>query len=534
MIEKAPQNFFSKTFCVLLVVIAFAFMYQPWGISNIDLRGDEGFYALNMNEADFSSYPVTTAFGVKVRNGYFLYPYLCRVVQDAFNCSIETALRGVSLFWALAIAVTAGITATIMRTFKAGLVAFSVFMGAHFVFEKSCFANSMTMAVFFVFLAQIMWVYFGFVKTKWNTAWIISLSLLSIAFLCNGFVSIIYFALPLLFMHRPLKVIPKLSKKGFLVGLALLLLVIGFWLAPYIKSADNSVIDYSIIRSHTFLGILWNIVSKPFEMIVRLLPWTFILWMPFCVALRPLDESPIVSHYFRVIFFIDGLIALMNPFGATIGLMYAVAALALLCGMIYDAGVRRYSVEIRKMLVFCTYLGVIASGVILHWYFQLEAQENWITYFGIAVLFLVQASWIYFYRKQGQIWLILLSVSCSIGIFYHCFVFSAFDHDKNVKYIAEQIAAALENEVPEVDSTTPVYIVNITGLYNEGAYINHPLKTVDSLAELPSDAKVVYLLSPDTFPQHTNRVWTNKWKISYRGKQICFWRGELPKSKFSK
>ncbi|MBR7128349.1 MAG: hypothetical protein IKD09_07165 [Lentisphaeria bacterium] len=526
MIEKAPQNFFSKTFFVLLLVAAFILMYQPWNLSLRELQGNEGFFATNTLEVDFSQYPITTAHKVPARNGYFLYPFMSRLLYDNFSLTIEQATRYTSLFWAFAIALTAGITVWGLRSFKAGLVSFSFFVGVNFVFEKSVLANPTFMALFFVFLAQIFWVYFGFVKTKWNTAWLVSLFLLSIAFLCNGFISLIYFAVPLLFTHRPLKVFSRLSKGGFFVGCVWLTAVILFWGAPYLIGSNHGEIITSIFSVQRLSEWLIHIIYTPFEMIVRLLPWSLIAWLPFCVALRPLDETPVISHYFRVLFFAEFLIALTNPFGNIISIAYSLAPLAVLCGLSYDVGVRRYSAEIRKLLILCSYITTgLAIAVMVYCFMPASLLKDDLPTFALGILFLLQSCWIYFYRKHGQIWLVLLSVSCAIGLFYYATMFKYRIKNRSRSSIGLAIRDGLDRESAK-QHIPVIYSVNIGGFYNEGVYINYPINKINSLQELPRTEQVVYLLSPN-FPQYPDREWTNLLRENYRQNTIGVWRGEL-------
>ena len=528
MIEKSPQNFFSKLCCILLIIIVFILMYQPWKLSLREVQGNEGFYATVMQEVNFESYPVVTAHNVKVRNSYFLYPHLCRFLQDKFSLGIEEPLRYTAFFWAVAIALSAGITAGALRSFKAGLVAFSFFLGCNFVFEKSVLANPTTMAVFFVFLSHISWVYFGFIKTKWNTAWLTSLILLSVAFLCNGFISIIYFAIPLLFTHRPLKVFSKLSKSGFIVGGIILLGVVLLWFVPYLRGNDYGTINYTIFHAQRLGEWLLHIVYTPFEMIVRLLPWTFIAWLPFCVALRPLDETPVMSHYFRVLFFSEFIIALVNPFGNIICIIYSLAPLAVLCGLSYDIGVRRYSEEIRKLIVLCSYIAIgLGIATIVYCFIPNSLLKNDLPTFSLGILFLLQAFWIYRYRKRGQIWLIMLSISCSIGLFYYATMYKYRIKHTLRREIGETIHNSLhaDKDVKWKDKK-PIYTLNIAGFYNEAVYIEHPIIKVNSLSELPKNEPSVYLLSVG-FPQYRDRSWTNLMRTSYQDTGISLWRGDL-------
>ena len=525
MIEKSPQNFFGRITCILLVIIAFTLMYQPWKLSLREFQGNEGFFVSNTQEVDFDSYPVTTAHNVKVLNGYFLYPYLSRILHDKLDLDWAESTRYTALFWAFAIALSAGITVWGLRSFKAGLMSFSFFLGVNFVFEKSVLANPTFMAVFFVFLAHIMWLYFGFVKTKWNTAWLTSLFLLTIAFLCNGFISIIYFAVPLIFMHRPLRVFSKLSKVGFFIGGLFLLVVILLWLFPYLNNINRGEMNYSIFHAQNLGEWLCHIAYTPFEMIVRLLPWSLIAWLPFCVALRPLDETPVISHYFRVLFFVEFIIALTNPFGNIISIAYALAPLAVLCGLIYDVGVRRYYSEIRKLILTCSYMVTgLAIAVIVYCFYPQSLMKNDLPTFCLGLLFIGQAFWIYYYRKNGQIWLILLSTSCSIGLFYYATMHKYRIQHRDRSIIGLKINESLNSENKEKLS---VYMINIGGFYNEGSYIDYPIIKINSLQDLPKNSEYVYLLSPN-FPQYPDRIWTNFVRENYQDSAISLWRGDLP------
>lgn len=526
MIEHAPQKLRTKALWIIIILSAFALMYQPWNIHLLELQSNEGFYATNMLEIDLTQFPLTSAHGIGIKNSFFLYPYMCKIIYTLWDIPIENAMRLTTLFWLFATAVLAGLTAGFNKGFKAGVVAFCFFMGINFIFEKSLFGYPLAMGVFWVFLAHVLWLYFGFIKSNWNIAWIVSLSSLAIAFLAAGFLAIIVFFLPLLFTHRPLKLFNKLSKWGFWVGLIILLFAILSWMAPYIFTHQTIMFDYTIFQIKNVWEYFVEIFYTPFEMLVRLLPWTLIAWMPFCVALRPLDETPIFSHFFRILFFTNFIFVIANPFSNIMGLIYALPSLAVLCGLNYDIGVRRYSGEMRKLVIICSYIcACLAIATIVYCFLPNGILKNDLPTFSLAILFLLQGFWIYYYRKNGQIWLILLSISVAFGLFFYGTMNKYRILDRSRSGIGYAMRDALDLE-KNSELIKKVYKKDIMDFYNEGVYVNYPIQKINSLNELPKNEPVVYLLNVD-FPQFPDRIWTNLFKDNYRKLNVYLWRGEL-------
>ena len=112
-------------------------------------------------------------------------------------------------------------------------------------------------------------------------------------------------------------------------------------------------------------NFLLNIIWSPVQLLLVMLPWTLLIWMPFCAAIRPLDKTPIFSHYFRVIFITDFLFTLLNPLSTMDDFMFTLPPLALLCAITYDTAVRRYSVEMRHLILICGYIPAILAAVLM-------------------------------------------------------------------------------------------------------------------------------------------------------------------------
>ena len=538
MIEPGAKNFFVRMIWLILFLGVLSVMFQFWNFSVRDLSQNEGLYAAIVRELNPDK-PMSIVHGVGIRNNYFLYPWLCSVFYRITDFQLPHIMRYINLFFMAATALLIGLTAGFARDFKAGMIGCGFFAANLIVFMYSQYASPLMMSLFLLFSAQNAWIYFGYIKGKWNLGWIISLFLISCGFLAGGIKIVIYFFLPLLFLHRPLKFSSRINKRGFIIGLLLLLGALIFWALPFVFYGRGMEWAYMPIEYRGMGNFLLNIISSPIQLLLCLLPWTLVIWMPFCVAIRPLDRIPIFSHYFRVIFITDFIFILLNPLSTMDDFIFTIPVLALLCALTYDTAVRRYSVEMRHLVLSCAYILImLATGLLIYCFLPYESISRYVDLlpltagkeriFSAILAFFALAVWIYHYRKQGQIWLMLLFTAGAIGVFCQLTYIPYRNSDRSRSELGLKIRQVITDDGGNENAV--VYKNDILDLYSESYYLHHKVKKINNLDDIDTKEKVIYLLTTD-FPQYPERTWKNLLEITYRGQKLILYRGETAKRK---
>lgn len=538
MIEPGAKNFFIRIFWLLLLAGALTVMYQVWNLHSRDLSQNEGFYtalAAEINPAQ----PMCTAHGVGIKNNHFLLPLITNLLSRYISLPLSSILRYVNFFFLTATALLLSFTAGFTRDFKAGIIAAGFFCANLFIFLLSMYAETFMIGLFCLFAAQCAWIYFGFSKGHWNLAWVCSLFFVSCGFLAAGVKIPLYFFLPLFFMHRPLKLTSRLNKKGFAVGMIIfgIGIILRFW--PFIFFSHQIKWDYMPLVYQGMGNFLLNIILEPLQMLLLLFPWTLLIWMPFCVAIRPLDKTPIFSHYFRVIFITGFVFTVFNPFSVFNDFIFTLPPLALLCALSYDTAVRRYSVEIRRMAILCGYItAFLAASLIIYCFFPagevaqyinlLPPEPNKDRIFSAIIAFMVISLWSYHYRKHGQIWLIMLFTAAAMGIFCQLTFIPFQNNDRSRSELGLAILKAINDDGGKQDAI--IYKNNILDLYNESYYMKKTVIKINNFDDIDSKKNIIYLLTTD-FPQYPERTWKNIFETTYRGQKLYLYRGETTKRK---
>ena len=95
----------------------------------------------------------------------------------------------------------------------------------------------------------------------------------------------------------------------------------------------NELLD-SVFQSSDY----WQeALTFPLMLPVRLLPWSIIAWLPFCVALQTTDQTPIFSRYLRTLTLSTLLLLWLMPAHDARELLYLLGPLAIQTGLFYDA-----------------------------------------------------------------------------------------------------------------------------------------------------------------------------------------------------
>ncbi len=530
---------------LLLLLLAFAVLYQPWRLGERELFWNEGDYAVQAQEMD-RSLPLAVAHGVALPNAFPFYPLLVSHLRAHCPISMELALRLVSVAAAAATALLVGGVAGRIRGATAGLAAAAMFLSTNLVVEKALDGYPTFLANFFLLAAQLVYFSFGMGRAAWNRAWLFAAVLLAGAFYAGGFWYLVYFIFPLIFLRRPLSVGRRWIRPGFALGCVILIGVILFWRLPYWISG-NTLPMTLLAGRESWSDYLGQLLEFPWNFALRLLPWTFLAWAPFCVALFPVDTVPLYSQYLRTIVISTFFLLWFRPGTDPRDFALLIGPLSIMVGLNYEMTVRRYATQLARCLRCCEYfLYVAAAALILflvlpEWLlesmFHLDRpvefryQPRFLIIAGAIVLaLLIFAAWFRSRkRKLRPVWAVLLLTGCAAGLFFWTVMVPYRTQSTAKRELGAELRSALVHAGVNPDrQDLKVYKLDILDLYGECYYLGVPVHKIFSLDELPKDQKRVYLFSTE-FPQYPERAWSNLLPPgkTYRSHRICLWEGVL-------
>ncbi|UKI29523.1 MAG: hypothetical protein L6W00_15710 [Lentisphaeria bacterium] len=249
--------------------------------------------------------------------------------------------------------------------------------------------------------------------------------------------------------------------------------------------------------------------ALPLMLPLRLLPWSLIAWIPFCVALQALDSTPILSRYLRTLVFASLALLWLLPDGDPVELLYLLGPLSILVGINYELGMRRYGFKIRKALILCSAFAVVAAlsvGVVCF------VPQEWLTPFlslsnsldfaasagyrgwaAVAVLVLLYIAWrLYRGRSARPVWIMLLATSAAAGIFCGAVLTPYRAQADDKREFGRSFRNALRGS--RRGSSTKG---NILDLYGELCYVGLPVVKIQELDELPLNDRIVYLVDTE-------------------------------------
>ncbi len=510
----------NKTAAFTVLAAAFLIIYLPWLSGSRELFREESLYAVETVEFSANSLQVT-AHGMPVYSNAPLFPALCHLVWKTTALPLELVMRGISMLMLAAGGVLVYFASASQREPRAGWVAAAFYMTPLIVLEKAVEGTPVTMAAFFLAAAQLVYFYYSIRQANWNKAWIFSAILLSFGFLAGGIAVIFFFIAPMFFFRRPLSVRSRLKVPGFAVAVLILSAIVAVWTIPGLLSAERNLYD---IWLDSFLfykrKYLLELVEFPLLLPLRLLPWSLIAWLPFCVALQDLDKTPIYSRYLRTLFLVNLVLVWIFNDSESRAIIYLLGPLSIMTGITYDLGTRRYGERIRKTLVLCEILILLLAVAfaavlvtpenILSLFMSLKntlAFRHGTAFFVTACigspLLLALGISLHIMRKKQPLWSMLLLAIVCCGIFYGG-VMNPYRSQIKTK---RKVGADIRNVLPQDDKLI-LYKQGINDLYGELFYTGAKIRKLSSLKELPQDESVVYLLSTE-FPGTTDRSWVN-------------------------
>ena len=528
----------------LLLIAAFVVMYMPLQLGSKELSTREGYFAAMAVEKNVASaLPVAVAQG-EVLSGYYpLFPALASLF-DKTGIPMELNLRLISVFALMMLAVTVWIVGRRAVSPQAGIVAAVMTVTTVLVTDKGIDGYPNMLACLFIFWGWMVWFTFGAVKRMWPQAWIYSSFFCGLAFYTIGWLAIVYFVFPFIFLRRPLTVWRKLKSPSVIVAFIVVVGFVLFWAVPMWMVSDSLHVREQSIDVFTFSEYFTHLLEFPFDVAVKLLPWSFIAWAPFCVALFRMDDNLMFSRYLRTI--VISLFAFMwlNPFYNSRDLLVLVAPLAVLCGSNYWILVRRYTRQyyyIFRIIALC--IATVAL-MIIGFYLIPNSWLDLAPYLGRGLEFkddfkimgltklciaLMISLYLFFLEHRNIVlWRNMLGLVVAVSLCNWGFV-TPYKAQTTMKHrFAESLKDAILAEADYSENLVVYKDTNIAGLYSECYYLGCQVKRIHSLNELPEDKKTVYLLSTRT-PFIPGRKTSN---LLPKGKQykktvVYLWKGVL-------
>ena len=531
--EKTKFNrFFAASAAILLLML-----YAPFCLNFQELFSDEGFYISAARELQTFP-PLMTAQGDVYFGGYPLYPFLVSLISRA-GIPMEYALRLIPCVSFLVLAVVVFLSTWKAKSVLEGIIAASVLMLNLISIDKFSDGNPVLLATLGIFSAWMIWFTLGVWQGYWNLTWIISFLLLGIVFYTIGISGVILTVFPMFFHRRPLTVWTKPRDGGFITGLMVLLFFLLLWGIPRWTAPGNVMWRGNEYYLPTIGEYLIHLATFPFDAAFRFLPWTLFAWAPFCPAIVPLDENPLLSRYLRTLFLGTFVLLWLSPFTESRDMFYMVPPLAVLVALNYWIVVRRYGWKLLRVfqilavtvLILCTglfsYL-LIPQEILPEILFSdlqfLKDSPYWkLSLICSAAGAVFALSAILMCSLGSRVWLVICILSAAVIIPYRGVILPCRGLESPRKKIGQEFRNALPGkELPKV-----VYrMYDVPPSYCEMYYFGIQIKTISAAEELPENDSLVYVFS-SVVPSAPERNWECLHKVFYKNRNIELWCGEL-------
>lgn len=535
--EKSPRVILA----VLALAVMFMLIYTPWRLGDRELYWQEGYFATQASEIEYYFMPLVLAHGMAIQTSFPLYPLCAAILHNELHLPMELVLRMLSVVAVAILSVVTWFAARSTSGVQAACVAAAFMFSTAIIIEKSIEGYPNTLMLLFLASGWFSWFTLGAGRGRWNMAWSVALFFCGMAFYTSGFIALFYFIFPLIFMRRPLTIWSKMNKPGFYIGMAILIGFILLWALPLIILGKTLPFRPLLFDPDSLSAYVEHLYQFPFDVFIRLMPWSILVWAPFCVAYHPLDKTPIFSRFLRIIVISLFMFLWLSPFTEPRDIMILVSPLAVLTGINYAIVIRRYGDKILALCKLLSFPVCIVGASVL--FFYLIPAEWWSSIYQpprgigfryeikyifpgiiygataiVAGLILVQS------RVKPYLWLYILMLTSGVMIFFWTIIYPYKSQEKTKHTIGFELKRVLEQE--HVPGNEIIYKDITTGMYGECFYIGAKIRRIISNEEIPSDKKIVYLISTE-FPLAPERRWRNllSERKMYKDKRICLWQG---------
>ena len=527
----------------LIIGIAFLVIYGIWVFFPRELFRQECFYAAQAFEYTLK-HPMVTIHETPVRNAYPIYPALCAFFHHVLKIPMETALRLITVFFIAAGTLLVYFSAALDNGRRAGMVGAAMYCSTLLFLDKGVSGAPHAMSAFWLLAAQMSFFYYGLRRGKWNLAWPLCAALLMAGFFSGGFLVLTLFFVPMFFFRRLIAGRSKYRNVGFPV--AVMMVVLGCLGRLAVQwSLERTTGGTLFFRGYTDPDFLGEFLLYWLRLPIRLLPWSLIAWIPFCVALQQLDNKPLFSKYLRVEILVAAATLWLIPKSDTRELFYLAGNLAILCGSYYELGMRRFGERLRKFSSVAEYMAAAVAMMLAVGYWGGEKLLSKCFSLGLSLKFREAPDMLYMVlsaiaavlalgavlrwgRKKLPVWIVLLSLSVMAGIFYGTIMLRYQAQDKSKGDFGRMIRQTLLADQKSGNRMPVLYKTGTDHLYGELFYSGARIIQLPSADQLPdTSSEEVYLIS-SSFPQNPKWSWTNLLpeNFTYQENRIMLWRGK--------
>ena len=394
----------------------------PW----VELRGsDETVFAAIAREMIESGDYLHPSFQGQSVQVFPLYPWLV-CLFSGFQTPGVWAVRLPSVLAVFGMAAQAFLLARRHRDTHAGLLAAAIVLSTLGAFRVGILGQAETLHAFLLSGAWFAWHTLGVLDRRWRLAWGVALGLVTLDVLCTGLRGVFLFYLPLLFTTKPPRTRRLLRSREHLECLAGCALALYLWVTlvcPQPLTGWYAMVG-PLSTSAAPEGFFAHLFHFPFRCLRDLLPWAFLVWVPFCLALRPLEPAGSLCGFLRATILTLFLCHWILPGYSSLMMLPVLPALAVT--MSFNLPIVMHRQErgwgrVNRVLTTVTLLALLYG--MLHWLWValgritfLGASEEWaqvLPALGIGIVFLLAflAAWVWCLgrapRAEGLLWNVL-------------------------------------------------------------------------------------------------------------------------------
>ncbi len=518
--EKQTGAFAALLILTLLFLLTFPF----WHVNDQELLWQEGEYAVAVMELQDLASPVTVH-GHRITDTPHLFLLLARSAVQ-LGIPLTAALRLLPLLSWLILTWLVFFICKRNCGIQAACSAAAIMFTTAIVVERLSAGYPMALTALLLYSGWLVWIDQTLSRSRWGSAWIFA-GIFGFLIYCNaGLTGLLYFIVPLAMQRRPLTIWQKLNHSGFYV---FLLLTAGGIL---LYSLRHAALPPPPPADLTFSEYLRNILIFPVNTFLRLLPWSLLLWAPFCAALVPLTPNPLFGKFHRITLITLLLMIWFNPFSTARDLFYLMPVMAVLVGTYYWILVRRYGYRITRLARLCTCLLIAVTvcyltGIFAFPEFTERMMSSFLTLPGDMIrsalvcgtVILLGFLTLLLLRIRGPVWLSVAVISAGTALFSA----TVQQPEKLKERSKHEFAEKLKHAVNSANGKDAVVYTNLYGLYTEGYYAGLKLRFSD-IDRLPENEETVYFISTEA-PFDPDRLWSKLLDTNYKYNRLFLYKG---------
>ena len=352
---------------------------------------------------------------------------------------------------------------------------------------------------------------------NWIIVWVTALLPISCAVMAIGFKAIIFFYLPLVFLHRPLKARKRLSQYQHLIAVSIVLILF-FWIKSYIFEGK--------VLMEIMSGDSYSMFQFLFIIAAFCCPWVFVGWPILCMAFQSVEKTPVFNHYIRTIL-ISVLLWSFLFSRSSENLLFLLPVFAVGTGVNYNMFLRRYYLQVRyvgRALIILTYLSTLWGGITLL-LVQFKVGDyagmhsgSVVRSFAAGCALSLLATLLFLMKKRFMIY------SCRLAVISACFIGTVLalkegtTTDFDYKWHARML-------VQNVDLNKPVYLLLKREAYREAYNMRHNIINIQDTEALPGKEEV-YVITNGSAPIQETRTWKQLQTVKFPDGHLALWLGE--------